>query len=75
MYDEGRIAACVVNVGMACPLLVYTAYGWSGSASRPDLRAKTSLLAQGILDDISLQPPLPVFVMGDFNAAPEDLPP
>ena len=52
-------------------VLIYDVYGWTNGAHNKSAAERTDDHLSAIIEDIRLQPPGPVMVLGDFNAEPQ----
>ena len=70
----GRVQLYAIQVSRQATVLVYNLYGWTNGNTCKEASDRTNSLFQAILEDIALQPPGPVLVMGDINGDPDTFP-
>ena len=66
----GRVQLYAIQVNKQVTLLVYNLYGWTNGNTCREAAARTNSLIQAILEDMALQPPGPMLVLGDINGDP-----
>ena len=64
---KGRAQLYSFELNKGVYILIYNVYGWPNAATCKEARARSSDLLDTILEDMHLQPPGPMLILGDFN--------
>ena len=73
LNGKGRVELHALPIDPHTTITIYNIYGWTNANYSSEAQQRTSGMLEAILQDMDLQPPGPMYIMGDLNGDPPPL--